>query len=268
MFLWVFASLWGGELSESYKFTRITPTHFQTRTWILYSEKSPALVILAGTVHMGEESYYQSILELLDSCDLVFYEDIQPVGILRHDLEFGNFFSFPIEGDPGYTTGIQMEYAKALGLIHQGSFLRPRKNWINADANWEEFQKMLKEFKERKLSLDKTRIDGDIAEVGEILREREKNPGKIMDYRRKIAHEISEQAIRIYTDQAYQPIFELFIERRNQIAMQKISLALQERKVIGMVYGAAHVPDFLERLRRDFGYRIVSTNWINAWRFQ
>lgn len=254
---------------EENEFVRIHENYFQSGIFILDSPSYPALIVMVGTVHMGDESYYVEINDILNACDVVFYEDIQPSNKLEKDkllynsIRYSNMIS--LEGDLGITTKLQIEYAKALGLQYQGDHIYPRQNWVNADISLEEFNQMLKEFKGKNLSLDKKYIDGDTIDINEILQNKDKEPRKIMEYRRQIAEEIIVQARVIYTEEDLKPIYELFIEKRNQAAIRKITPYINDNKVIGMIYGAAHIPDFLKHFFTKWNYRIIRKKWMNAW---
>jgi hypothetical protein len=39
----------------------------------------------------------------------------------------------------------------------------------------------------------------------------------------------------------------------------------QGKKKIGIFYGAGHLSDMDTRLRKDFGLKPVSINWLTAW---
>lgn len=59
------------------------------------ADESGRSVILVGTTHLGEESYYRQLQEILDACDLVLYEDMAggTLGLawqLRHKAAAGS----------------------------------------------------------------------------------------------------------------------------------------------------------------------------------
>ncbi|MCC6275098.1 MAG: hypothetical protein IT569_04515 [Leptospiraceae bacterium] len=45
----------------------------------------------------------------------------------------------------------------------------------------------------------------------------------------------------------------------------KKRLNSENPQVIGMLYGAAHIPDFLNILQAEYGFIIDSHEWLNAW---
>jgi hypothetical protein len=251
------------------QFIQLDENSFSTKVWVLYSEKQQNIVILVGVIHIGEEAYYTQIQDMLDSCDQVFYEGIQ------WDDTFDKMQSFDekadslrfsgIDGGLGRVRELQMEYASALGLVYQNSVLNPSNHWINADASFEEFSAMVNEYNERNLSLDKNSLDGDISEIKDIKTKKEKDQVKILNQRRSLAEEITNSSLRINHDEKYKDTFELFVKKRNSLAMKKIIPALETKQSVAMLYGAAHMPDFLNRLEKNWGYKIIKHRWISAW---
>jgi hypothetical protein len=58
----------------------------------------------------------------------------------------------------------------------------------------------------------------------------------------------------------------ILVSDRNQAALKVFQKELAKgRKKIGIFYGAAHMPDFEQRLREEFGLRRQSEQWLTAW---
>ena len=58
----------------------------------------------------------------------------------------------------------------------------------------------------------------------------------------------------------------MLIDDRNAAAMQVFQTELAKgTKRIAIFYGAAHMPDFECRLRKDFGLKPKGQQWLTAW---
>ena len=61
-------------------------------------------------------------------------------------------------------------------------------------------------------------------------------------------------------------ITRILVADRNQAALKVFQKELaQGKKKIGILYGAAHMPDFEKRLREDFGLKRAGEQWLTAW---
>jgi hypothetical protein len=250
-------------------FLKIDTDRFYTKAFVLGSPTEPAIILLVGVVHIGEGNYYQTIQELLEQCDIVFYEGIQwEEGSEISPLVKGTTSLVnPASGSEGLgkVREIQMEYAKLLGLVYQNSFLIPRFNWVNADASLQEFTEMMNAFKGGNLILDKKDLPMDIKDIRVLEPHTKDGNQKIMKFRRLLADEISTSSIQINSDKEYSEVFELLVQKRNQIVLRKITPQIKKPSVIGMVYGAAHIPDFLKKLNQGWDYQVINQRWIPAW---
>jgi len=58
----------------------------------------------------------------------------------------------------------------------------------------------------------------------------------------------------------------IIIADRNEAAMKVLQKEIaQGRKKVAIFYGAAHMPDFEQRLVKDFGLKRHSEKWLTAW---
>ena len=58
----------------------------------------------------------------------------------------------------------------------------------------------------------------------------------------------------------------LLVVDRNRAALRVFQKELVKgKKKIGIFYGAAHLPDFEERLQKEFGLKRQSEQWLSAW---
>ena len=53
---------------------------------------------------------------------------------------------------------------------------------------------------------------------------------------------------------------------RNKVALKVLKKELAKgSKKVAIFYGAAHMPDFANRLKQDFGLKPGKVRWLNAW---
>ena len=58
----------------------------------------------------------------------------------------------------------------------------------------------------------------------------------------------------------------MLISERNKIALKVLKEQLAAgKKRIGIFYGAGHLADMDQRLRKDFGLEPVEVTWLTAW---
>lgn len=88
---------------------------------------------------------------------------------------------------------------------------------------------------------------------------------KIMKFRRLLADEISTSSIQINSDKEYSEVFELLVQKRNQVIVRKIASELKKPSIIGMVFGSEHRPDFLSKFNQGWGFKAINQCWIPAW---
>lgn len=239
---------------------------FYTRAWVLASEEHSSLIVLVGVVHIGEPGYYLQIRDILEGCQEVFFEGLHSEEGLAEGPKISPAMAKTTA--PNSWQGLQnlqMEYAQALGLVYQNSVIRPKRHWKNADASVRDFSRWVEEYEAENLLLDKKNADDEYMDIRTLKSQKNNGIQGIMKFRRKLAEEISKSSHSLNTEREYESTLELLVKRRNQVALRKIEASLGKGVAIGLIYGAAHMPDFLERLHREWGYQIVNHRWIPAW---
>ena len=77
---------------------------------------------------------------------------------------------------------------------------------------------------------------------------------------------MAEQFAHLGTDAMGSTINKLLVEDRNAAAMKVFQKELTKgHKRIGIFYGAAHLPDFEDRLEQEFDLVRDKTDWLSAW---
>lgn len=260
---------------EDEQFLKLDGNFFYTRIWVLSSPNKNSIIILAGVLHIAEQSYYSQVGEFLQECDHVFYEGIHNPSKEPISLESSPKYEFPkftrlaaaseMKIDLKKVREDQLQFAKDLDLVFQFEAMNQSSNWILADMSIEEFNQAIANLEIEDLSLDKNSLTENDNETKEMSPDSSNPNDRKFLIRRKIAEEINESSQKINSNPKYGNVLEALIKKRNLKVIQKISSFLDGSKSLGIIYGAAHMPDFLDKLKSEWGYRVISTRWIPAW---
>jgi len=221
-------------------------------------------VDLVAAVHIGSRSYYESLERRFKDYDCVLYELVaaeksrvpkpgrKPAGMIG-------------QAQTGLTSLLGLEFQ--LERIDYAA-----KNFVHADLSpgefddamerrgeswWTMFGKLMRE------SMNQKNAPAQEVSVGDLFgalfgSDRELRLRRIMavqftDMEVLTAAFSGEEGSTIITDRNAAAIDVM----RRQIAKGKRKIAI--------FYGAAHMPDFDTRLRKDFGLEPVRTEWLEAW---
>ena len=174
----------------------------------------------------------------------------------------------------GEVDGIQLQLASALGLRFQlEEMSEDGMNWRNADMSTSQIEQRVAALGGDASALfDQLGGTGLPAQlIGMVLRIVETFPGaqaraKMMLMDMLAQSEILEIGMPGPDGQA---LMQVIIDERNQVIVDRLLEALPEAAekdwdTIGIIYGAGHMPDLLERLDDQVGYEVVSGDWNTA----
>lgn len=222
-------------------------------------------VDLVAAIHIADMAYYKRLNGDFKGYDAVLYELVateatsvprpgrstenNPISFLQNAVKDVLDLSFQLDG---------IDYAA--------------KNMVHADMSPEDFRKSMKKRGETALGMV-ARLLGYA-----LTRESQSNDAvdslkllaALMDENRALALKriVAEQLLE--SDDALAalegPRGSTLISGRNEVALEVLrkQLAAGKRK-IAIFYGGGHMPDFVRRLRDDFGLRPVETRWLTAW---
>ncbi len=226
----------------------------------------PLEVDLVAAVHVGGESYYQTLDRLFKDYDAVLYELVAP-----------DHARVPRPGGKpaGAIGSAQQGLTKMLGLEFQLEAIDYRAaNFVHADLSpqefdaamakrgeswWSMFLKLMQESMAR-AKAQKSAPDVGVGDLFGMLfgSDREVRLRRIMaeqftDMEVLTAAFGGEEGSSLITDRNAAALDVL----RDQIARGKRRMAI--------FYGAAHMDDFDRRLQKDFGLQPGETTWLEAW---
>ncbi|MGE0713254.1 MAG: hypothetical protein AB7N76_35970 [Planctomycetota bacterium] len=229
----------------------------QTAVGTFANKDSQVEITLYGVVHIADKTYYDAVQRDLDGFDVVLYEGVAP----------GK--EQPTAADKSLGE-MQKLMGEMLGLTFQKDGIDyTRKNLVHADMNMDQLkqamggatinplgQMMSKEQMEQMLPMLKT-----FSQFGKALMQT--NPAMRDNFKKMMAGQLGNAKMdAALGEKAMQAI----LIERNKVVMEKLAEQLQKTKKgrIAIFYGAAHNPDFEQRLAK-LGWTLQSKRWMSAW---
>ena len=253
-----------------------TPKSLQTSITRYQSADGKVLVDLVGAVHIGEQKYYRQLNKQLSQYDVVLYELVAPKGT-----------RIPAGGkrDQGGATNplawMQGSMKNMLGLESQLELIDYQaKNFVHADLSPTElsekmaergdnmftlglsaFSEMMSSQKRMKSNLSSA--DSQQMDFGSMM-DLLNNP---LELKRMLASQFTASGSM---DMGLgKKLNQLIVTDRNKAAMKELKSQLnRNQKRIAIFYGAAHMPDFENRLVKDLDLKKSHHVWVDAWDLQ
>jgi hypothetical protein len=232
-------------------------------------------VWLTGASHIGESNYYRLLQEHLDAQGLVLFEGVKE---RPGPAEVGHGAVPEVD-----ESSLQLTLAQSLGLAFQLKAINYRRSHFrNSDLSIPELQKLLVE------GLSEADAGSGTAELAALL--------QIMDGRSLLGAVVNFGVRLLGTSPKLQALAKLtlietiaqlegdlsqlqglppemrklmqvLIESRNAAVLKDLKVELKKKrpaKSVSILYGAGHMPDLEQRLRRDLKYREADARWLTA----
>jgi hypothetical protein len=229
--------------------------------------QAPVFVDLVGAVHVGDVAYYEGLNEYFKQYDALLYELVAPEGTVV-ERGRGASNSHPV----GF---MQNGIKNLLELDHQLEEIDyTRPNFVHADMTPDQFAKAMRDRKESFLQMYFKLMSHAMEHQSEMTAK-----GESLDFELFAALFSKDRPRRLKTALAKQ-LAEMeslmvsfggeqgsvIITERNKMALKVLKEQLAAgKKSLGIFYGAGHLNDMDERLRKDFHLTPVSITWITAW---
>ena len=231
--------------------------------------RPPLRVDLVAAVHLGSQSYYDTLDRLFADYDAVLYELVAPP----------NARPKPGAKPAGAIGSAQQGLTQILGLEFQLEAVDyAAANFVHADLSPKEFDAAMKKRGESWWSMFMK-----LMREGAARAEREgRQPGGDVGFgemfgllfgsgearqvklRRIMAEQFTDMEVLTATFGGEEG--STLITDRNAAALRVLREQMAKgRKRIAVFYGAAHMEDFDRRLRADFGLQPRETVWLEAW---
>lgn len=261
--------------NQEIEFLRIQDGALQTAIYTM-SHPSGIKLKIIGMIHVGEASYYKNILQITKDMDFIFYEGIR----MNHSLVTSPktiLLQTPLNSTKKGIQNIssfQNEFARHFDLVEQGEYLKPKENWVNADVKFSEFLGILRnldislEQLSQNLSMDtKVWLDQD-TNLEDTITAQDSREIAVQKYKRKMARYLIRSARELCFEENMKVPREAIIVERNKIALTYLDekLRAQGPGELGLIYGAAHLPHFVEAIQSNYNFTIEHVEWLDAWR--
>ena len=220
-----------------------------------------------AAVHIGEREYFSTLNKLFETYDAVLYELVAPPNARFHK-QVASLLE-PL--------GLPSKDSKLLGLQFQLDQIdyKPR-NFVHADLSprqfsdamqrrgeswWTMFTKLMQESMDRANGEEKKSAPdlsfGDL--FGIVF-----GSNRELRMKRLLAEQFSD--MEVLTSAFGGEDGSSLITDRNAAALSVLRQQLQKgSKSIAIFYGAAHMHDFDQRLRKDFNLEPTEAVWLEAW---
>jgi hypothetical protein len=223
-----------------------------------YHPATKTTMFLVGAVHIGEQSYYDRVQEILDQTDVVLFEAVQKGD---DELTEEQIASMTALGK------MQIAMKDALGLEFQRDAMQYKRDfWKNADVDFATLQKHMKAHNAR-LPTDNPLVRGLLSVVTTLISGANKNP-RANDLLRGQLAPVLAQADRILATKM-KNVSDSLIIFRNEKAMEFVQQELKDGpkgRWLSLFYGAGHLPDINSRMIED-GWKYQGSDWVTAWHF-
>jgi hypothetical protein len=224
-------------------------------------------VDLIGAVHIADVAYYRQLNERFKQYDALLYELVAPEGTVV-ERGRGTSNAHPIGA-------MQNAIKTFLELDHQLEYVDYTKpNFIHADLSPDQFFQAMRDRNETFLQLY-FRLMGQAMAQQSDMSARGDSPdldlitalfAKDRPRRLKIAlaKQLSEMESLMVSFGGEQG--SVLISERNKRALEVLRAQIKAgKKKFGIFYGAGHLADMNDRLRKDFGLEPVEITWLTAW---
>ena len=229
--------------------------------------RTPVEVDLVGAVHLGGKTYYDTLDRLFEDYDAVLYELVAPdnARVPKPGRKAGGAIG---SAQHGMTRMLGLEFQ-----LDQVDYTAP--NFVHADMSpkefdaamqkrgeswWTMFTRLMREGVER---AERGKPTGPEVGVGDLWGLLFGNDREVR-LRRIMAEQFTD--MEVLTAAFGGEEGSTLITDRNGAALEVLSEEIGKgRKRIAIFYGAAHMDDFDQRLKKDFRMEPGEVEWLEAW---
>ena len=251
------------------------PTALETATvrYVPASGENDLVVDLIGVVHVGEKAYYRKLSKQFEQYDVLLYELVAPQGtrVPRGGKQSGN----PV----GMLQQLMKSVLDLDSQVEQIDY--HKKNFVHADLSPDEMLKAMRERGEDPLTVFLSVMADMMRQANVAARDAEKKKQDDEEPELDIFALLTDPHAAVKLKRMMATQFEnedalsgglggtlgtILITDRNKAALKVLEAEIAKgKKKIGIFYGAAHMPDFEQRLKADFGLKRDSEQWLTAW---
>jgi hypothetical protein len=241
---------------------RYTNANSKTR-----GNQKPIEIDLVGAVHIGDDAYYRKLNDYFKQYDVLLYELVAPEGT-KVERGRGTSNAHPLGA-------MQNGIKNLLELEHQLEKVDyTPENFVHADMSPDEFAQSMKNRNESFLQMYFRLIGQAMAHQSEMQAKGESADLELFsalfatDRPRRLkivlAKQLSEMESLMVSFGGEQGSTIISERNKKALAVLKKQLAAGKKR-IGIFYGAGHLNDMDERLRKDFQLEPSAITWLTAW---
>ena len=231
---------------------------------------------LFGMLHFADKEYYELILKNLESTQLIFYEGVT---LSKNQNLFLPIYA-QVETKKSTILDIfsQTDFlVKELNFSKQTDILQGRNypNWFNADISIARLNQSILENNIDFKALENYSKNENSSFLKEFHLYRKMKMGdskqeKLLLVKKKLAQDLLVSLKQLIKDEQLKPLRDVIIILRNEVVAAKLEKILksEESLELALLYGVAHLPNFVEILSRDYKFAIESVDWLEAWNLQ
>lgn len=259
--------------SDGSRFIRLAgpaenPTALETSVARYVNPKRPGVSVdLVGAVHIGEGDYYATLNELFKGYDVVLYELVAeegtrvPQGGARKSGNPIAFLQSTARNFLGLESQLERVDYSPRNLRHAD--LSPadlaEKMRERGDSGWSLALGAMTEMMQRAESGESGGLPNSMAGMDNMM-DLLSDP---LQAKRFMARQFGDPAMLELG--LGQKLSQLIVNDRNEAAVEVLDEEIEDgSKRIAIFYGAAHMPDFQQRLA-DRGFRYSGHSWLAAW---
>ncbi len=240
-----------------------------------YTDAKGRRVDLVGAVHIADPQHYRDLQELFTAYDAMLYELVAPADFRPYPgMERGG--TSPVSMlQRGLKRGLELEFQ--LDAVDY----RP-ENLVHADLTPREFEELQEEKGETLLSLlwssyvaeqQRMREEAEAADEAGVELKGEEIPNLVNAFRsgegrhtlRVLFAKLLQNVEKVAAGFGDKGEGSVLVEGRNEKAFVVLDKRLAAGdKMVGIYYGAAHLPDMEDRLIQR-GFKLTGQRWLRAW---
>jgi len=224
-------------------------------TPVVQYRKDGLTVLTIGAVHIGEDSYYSTLQNIIDQTPFGFYEKVQPLTDINNVPEEKRKYVEDMQN----LKQIYIKVANSLGFISQHGVIYPN-SWICADMNMEELLTLAPEDGLMKMTKDK------LADIEELIKECPTEINSAFKGSMKYMAKIPGLSNFVFNIGAGPMYTQVFLKKRNEKLFEALEPKLDnpETDKIGVMYGSAHLIGINKYLKRK-KFKEEGRIWLPAW---
>ena len=226
-----------------------------------------ATVDLVAAVHVGDAAYYADLNRRFNMYDAMLYELVAPEGTVVPRGR-GSSNAHPLGA-------LQNGMKSMLALEHQLEKIDyTKKNFVHADMSPDQFLQAMKDRNEDFLQMFLRLLGQSVAQQSKLAADGESPEFELFaamfatDRPRRLKVVLAKQ---LAETESFLVSFggeegSVLITERNKMALKVLKEQLAAgKKNLAIFYGAGHLADMDQRLRRDFSMRPAEITWLTAW---